>query len=91
MLCLTCGSRAKCMICRINSLPSVSCGMGLAGEQDLHGPLRIGEDSLQPLDIAEQQGGPLVGGKATRETDRESVRGEDFTGLRDLGSVPPSA
>ena len=46
--------------------------MRFAGDHDLHRPLGIGQHPLQPLDIAEQQRGALVGGEAARETDGEA-------------------
>ena len=60
-------------------------GMGFAGDNDLHGPLRIAEDLLQPLDVAKDQGGALVGGEAAGESDGEGVGIEHFAGAPDLG------
>ena len=44
------------------------------------------QDPLQPLDIAEQQGGALVGGEAAREADGEGVGIEHFAGAPHLRS-----
>src|ERR1019366_1205333 len=39
-------------------------GMGFAGDHDLHRHIGIQQDFLQALDVAEEQGGALVGGEA---------------------------
>ena len=51
--------------------------MGLAGEEDLDRLLWIVEQGLQPLGLREQEGGPLVGGEAPGEADREHPGVED--------------
>ena len=50
--------------------------MGLAGEDELHRPLRIVDQRGQPLDVAQDQVGPLVGGEPAGEADRQRVRVE---------------
>ncbi len=50
------GCRAKWTICRISSLPAWSRGMGLAGEDDLHRPLRVGQEPAEPVGVAEAAG-----------------------------------
>ena len=47
--------------------------MGLAGDHDLHRHVLVQQNALQPLDVAEQQRGALVGGEAAPEPDGESV------------------
>ena len=54
--------------------------MSLAGEDDLHGTARVGQETPQAVRIAEQQIGALVRGKAAREAERKDVRGEERTG-----------
>ena len=68
--------------------------MGLAGEDDLHGPPRRVEDRLQPLGVVEDQLRPLVAGEAAGEADRQRVGieqragGDDARGA-DLLVAPP--
>src|SRR2546422_3329657 len=45
--------------------------MRLAGEHDLHRAPGVHQQPLQPIGIAENQVGPLVGGKPATEADRE--------------------
>ena len=45
--------------------------MRLAGEEDLHRPLRLVEQALEPVRLAEEQGRPLVGREPAGEADRE--------------------
>ena len=48
-------------------------GMGLAREHDLERTLGIREQARQPLGVAEEQIGALVGREAPREADRQGV------------------
>src|SRR5688572_24860228 len=50
--------------------------MGLAGEDDLDRAPFIVEDFLQPLYVAEDQQGALIGGKTARKAYSERVRVE---------------
>ena len=59
--------------------------MGLAGDDDLDGPVLGQQQGLQPLPVAEQQVGPLVGGEAAGEADGEHARVEGLVGPRHLG------
>ena len=52
--------------------------MGFACDDNLHGPFPIAENSLEPLHVAEEQRGALIGGETARESDGESVRIEHF-------------
>ena len=54
--------------------------MGLAGEDELHGALRIVDQFGQDIELAEEQIGALVGGEAAGETDRQRVGVEDVAG-----------
>ena len=47
--------------------------MRLAGDDDLDRHIRMRQDALEPFDVAEQQRGALVGGKAAREADGQHV------------------
>ena len=46
--------------------------VGLAGEDQLDRAPLVMEQLFQPFEVAEQQGGPFVGGKAPGEADGES-------------------
>ena len=50
--------------------------VGLAGEDDLDRSLLVPEQPAQPLDVAEEQAGALVGREAAGEPDRQDVRVE---------------
>ena len=50
--------------------------MGLAGEHDLDRPLLVPQQPGQPVHVAEQQAGPLVGREPAGEADRQDVRVE---------------
>ena len=52
-------------------------GVGLAGEDELHRPLRIVDHLGHAVDVVEEQVGPLVGGEPPGEADGEDVRIED--------------
>ena len=60
-----------------------SCGMRLAGEDDLHRPAGRVQDPREPLRIAEHQLGALVAGEAPREADRHRVGIEQRAGRDD--------
>ena len=47
--------------------------MGLAGKDQLDGTPLVMEQLFQPFEVAEQQGRPLVGGKAPGEADGERL------------------
>ena len=47
--------------------------MGLAGEEEHHGTLRVVDNLLQALQVGEQQVCALVGGEAAAEADDQSV------------------
>ena len=66
-------SRAKCTIWRMSSLPAWSCGWALPAKMICTGRSRVGQDALQPLRVAEEQGGPLVGGEAPGEADGQGL------------------
>src|SRR5439155_24876108 len=50
--------------------------VGLAGEQDLHRPLRVAEQLVQARPVSKQEVRPLVRSEATAEADRERVQVE---------------
>ena len=57
--------------------------MRLAGDDELHRALRIGEQAQQSLRIVQQQIGSLVGGEAARKTQRQGVGIEQLFRLVD--------
>ena len=63
-------------------------GVGLAGEDDLDGPLLVPQQPRQAVDVAEQQAGPLVGREPPSEADRQDVRVER-TSRRSRGRPAP--
>ncbi len=65
--------------------------VGLAGEHDLHGSLRVRQQSLEPVRVAEEQRRALVGDEAPDEADRERVGVEQSAELGDRRAVgaPP--
>ena len=48
--------------------------MGLAGEDELHGPVGVAEDLRDQIQVAHHEVGPLVGGEPPGETDRQRLR-----------------
>jgi len=48
--------------------------VGLAGEQDLHRPLRVAEQLVQARPVSKQEVRPLVRSESTAEADRERVQ-----------------
>ena len=50
---------------------------GLAGDDQLHRPVRVEQHGAQPVRVAQHQRQPLVGGHAAGEPDGEDVRVED--------------
>ncbi len=63
--------------------------MGLAREDDLHRPLRVEQDPLQPLQVGQDQVGALVGGEAAGEADGESAGVEHAAGTLDVTARGP--
>ena len=59
-----------------HALAGIVARMRFAGENELHGPLRIVDHGGEPFDIAQDQVGALVSGEAARETDGERIRAE---------------
>ena len=59
--------------------------MGLAGDDELHGPLRIGQQAQQPGGVVQEQVGPLVGREAPREAQCQGVGIEEM--LRPLNRL----
>ena len=56
-----------------HDLPRRVRRMGFAGDDELHGAPRIGEDSNEPLRIAQQQIWSFIRGKAARKAERQCV------------------
>src|SRR5258705_161120 len=54
-------------------VPRLVGGVRLAGEEEQHRPLAVGEDAAQDVEVVEQQRCPLVRGEAPAEADREDV------------------
>ncbi len=54
-------------------LPRLVCRMGLAGDDELHRALRIGQQAQQPRRIVQQQVRSLVGREAARKAQRQGV------------------
>ena len=65
--------------------------MGFACEDELNRPLGVVQDTRQPIRIAEQEGGPFVGGEAAGEAYREHAGVEDFLGAFNLVFRSPDA
>src|SRR5262249_2631501 len=59
----------------------------LAGEHKLHRTAGLRQNAQEPLGIAEEQGGPLVGGKPPRKADREGPRVEKALDFRRIGRL----
>ncbi len=66
-------------------LPGLIRGMRLAGHDELHGALGVGEDPQQPLRIVQQQVRPLISCETARERDRQDIRIEHPARIRRLG------
>ncbi len=69
----------------------------LAGEDELHRAFRVRQDARQTVGVAEDQGGPLVGGEAPGEADREWLWLQERSGRHHLprvdlagGPAPPA-
>ena len=73
------------------ALPRLVLGMGLAGDDDLHRQVLVQQNAFEPIHVAEQQRGALVGGEAAREPDGESVGIEHPSRAVHLrrGGLPP--
>jgi len=65
-------------------LAAMIARMGLAREDDLHRAPRVHQEAAKPVEIAEDQVGPLVGGKPARKADRQRLRVEQGAGSDDL-------
>ena len=61
-----------------DALARLVVGMGLAGEEELHGALGIVDHGGEALHVGEQQVGALVGGEAAGEADGERIGREHF-------------
>ena len=85
----------------ITCLPGPVGGMRLAGDDDLHRPVRRRQQARQAVLVAEQEVGALVGGEAAREADGECLGIEPAANLaqpvgrlavpRELASQPSLA
>ena len=65
-------------------LAALVLGVRLAGEDELHGPLRIVDELEQPVGLGEKEAAALVGREAPREADREDLGIEDAVHLPQL-------
>ena len=54
-------------------LPRLVVGVGLAGEDELHGALLVVHDGREPVEVREEQVGALIGCEAACETDGQHV------------------
>ena len=70
----SCSERDRPKISWMTCWPGRSAGMGLAREDDLDRPLLVPQEPGQPVDVGEQEAGPLVGREAAGEADRQDVR-----------------
>ena len=68
-----------------HGLAQIVGGMGLAGEDELHGPLGVVEDFADQRHVAHDQVGPLVRGKPPGEADGERLGIEGLAQLVDDG------
>jgi hypothetical protein len=66
--------RESSAIWRISSPPGFVGRVRLAGEDEQHRALRVGNDLAQPVEVVEQQRGALVGGEAAGEADGQHRR-----------------
>ena len=57
--------------------------MRFAGENELHRPRGVVEQTVQPLLVAEQKRAAFVGGETARETDRQNFRIENAVDAAD--------
>src|ERR1019366_2807677 len=65
-------------------LPALVRRMRLAGDDELHGTLRIGQKTKQAWRVMQQQVRSLVGGEAARKAQRECVGIKEMPGGFDL-------
>ena len=72
----SCGERERWKISWITRLAGSVGRVGLAGEDDLDRPVGVPEQPGQPVDVGEQQAGPLVGREPAGEADRHDRRVE---------------
>ena len=63
-------------------MPGMILRMRFAGDHDLHRHVGIGQDLLQPVDVAEQQRRALISREPAGEADRERVGIEHFASRR---------
>ena len=73
--------------CMISLSLSRSQRVGLAGEDDLHGALRVAHDLRQSLDVLEDERSTLVQREAAGEADRESILVQRLVQLLDHRGV----
>jgi hypothetical protein len=66
-------------------LPAVVGGVGLAGDDELDGPLGVEQQRPEPLGVAQHQGQALVRRNPPCEADRQDVRVEGRLGPGQLG------
>ena len=85
------GSRLSCERCADQVLARPVGRVRLAGEEDLHRALGVGEQLAQAVQVAEQQVGPLVGREAAGEADGQRVGVEELVDLAQLAGRPAVA
>ena len=61
--------------------------MRFSGDDYLHRHVRIGQDSFQPIHVAEKKCRALVGREPAREADRERAGIEDFIETANFGGT----
>ena len=66
------------------SLPGVVLGVRLAGDDELHRALGVGQDAQQPLGVVQQETRALIGGEAAREAQGQRLGVEHLLRLLDL-------
>ena len=69
----------------MKALAGLVLGMRLAGDDDLHRHVLVQQNPFEPLHVAKQKRGALVGGEAARETDGECVGIERLAGVPHFG------
>ena len=70
------GERLRWKISWMTSWPGPVGGVRLAREDDLDRPVGVPQQVGEPIHVAEQQAGPLVGRETSREADRQDARVE---------------
>ena len=76
------GRWASLTICWMSALPASSRGCALPAKRICTGRCASLRMRAQPVQVAQQQSGPLVGGETAREADGEGVGIEHFVGAR---------